>query len=70
MEFTRREEKSFIGLLEERDIERRIVHYTRRKNLPKGCISYRQRFSHISAKAAHQISPVRVFWPLLASRVR
>ena len=68
--FSPQAERALTGLNGPKGHERLIIRFTRRKNLPQGCIVAMPCFCKLAERAAHQLCPVHFFWPLITCRVR
>ena len=63
-------ERALIGLRGPEDDRMLVVRFSRRKNLPQGCIVPRPFFCKLSDTADRQLCPVHYFWPLIRRRIR
>ena len=62
--------KALIGIRGPAGHECLVIRFSRRKNLPNGCILSRPCFCKLEARSARRLCPVHAIWPAIAARVR
>ena len=63
-------ERALIGIRGKAPRQCLVIRFSRRKNLPRGCILSRPCFCSLAAPKAKRFCPVHSMWPCIASRVQ
>ena len=68
--FSPMKDQALIALRGNKGDERLTLRFSRRKNLPQGCILAMPCFCKLQNVSAHKLCPVHYFWPLIRARTK